>query len=93
MQYLDFLSNGLTRASGWEVFFYALAVTHITIAAVTIYLHRCATHRGLDLHPIPSHFFRFWLWMTSGMVTKEWVAIHRRNITPNVKPKKIRTAR
>jgi stearoyl-CoA desaturase (delta-9 desaturase) len=76
---LDFLSNGLTRASGWQVFFYALAVTHITIAAVTIYLHRCATHRGLDLHPIPAHFFRFWLWMTSGMVTKEWVAIHRKH--------------
>ncbi len=76
---LDFLSNGLTRASGWEVFFYALAVTHITIAGVTIYLHRCATHRGLDLHPIPSHFFRFWLWLTSGMVTKEWVAIHRKH--------------
>ena len=76
---LDFLSNGLTRASGWEVFFYALAVTHITIAAVTIYLHRSATHRGLDLHPIPSHFFRFWLWLTTGMVTKEWVAIHRKH--------------
>lgn len=76
---LDFLSNGLTRASGWEVFFYTLAVTHITIAGVTIFLHRCQTHRGLDLHSIPSHFFRFWLWMTTGMVTKEWVAIHRKH--------------
>jgi stearoyl-CoA desaturase (delta-9 desaturase) len=76
---LDFLSNGLTGATGWEVFFFALAVTHITIAAVTIYLHRSATHRGLDLHPIPAHFFRFWLWLTTGMVTKEWVAIHRKH--------------
>ncbi|HWU97472.1 MAG TPA: fatty acid desaturase [Oxalicibacterium sp.] len=76
---LDFLSNGLTGATGWEVFFYTLAVTHVTIAAVTIYLHRSQAHRGLDLHPIASHFFRFWLWMTTGMVTKEWVAIHRKH--------------
>jgi stearoyl-CoA desaturase (delta-9 desaturase) len=76
---LDFLSNGLTGASGWEVFFFTLAVTHITIAAVTVYLHRSATHRGLDIHPIPAHFFRFWLWLTTGMVTKEWVAIHRKH--------------
>lgn len=76
---LDFLSNGLTGASGWEVFFYTLAVTHVTIAAVTIFLHRSQAHRGLDLHPIASHFFRFWLWMTTGMVTKEWVAIHRKH--------------
>jgi len=76
---LDFLSNGLTRFSGWEVFFFTLIVTHITICGVTIYLHRSATHRGLDLHPIASHFFRFWLWMTTGMVTKQWVAIHRKH--------------
>ena len=54
-------------------------VTHITIAAVTIFLHRAQAHRALDLHPIPSHFFRFWLWLTTGMVTKEWVAIHRKH--------------
>jgi stearoyl-CoA desaturase (delta-9 desaturase) len=54
-------------------------VTHITIAAVTIYLHRCQAHRALDLHAIPSHFFRFWLWLTTGMVTKEWAAIHRKH--------------
>jgi stearoyl-CoA desaturase (delta-9 desaturase) len=58
---------------------YALVVTHITIAAVTIYLHRHSAHRALDLHPIPSHFFRFWLWLTTGMVTKEWTAIHRKH--------------
>ncbi len=76
---LDFLSNGLTRATGWEVFFYTLVVTHITIVSVTIFLHRCQAHRALDLHAIPSHFFRFWLWLTTGQVTKEWAAIHRKH--------------
>ena len=76
---LDFLSNGITRFTGWEVFFYTLAVTHITIASVTIYLHRCQAHRALDLHPIASHFFRFWLWLTTGQVTKEWASIHRKH--------------
>jgi stearoyl-CoA desaturase (delta-9 desaturase) len=76
---LDFLANGLTRAAGWHIVVFTLVVTHITIAAVTIYLHRCQAHRALDLHAIPSHFFRFWLWMTTGMVTKEWAAIHRKH--------------
>jgi stearoyl-CoA desaturase (delta-9 desaturase) len=76
---LDFFSNGLTNASGWEVFIYTAVMTHITIAAVTIFLHRSQAHRGLDLHPAVMHFFRFWLWMTTGMVTKEWVAIHRKH--------------
>ena len=76
---LDFLSNGVTRFSAWEVFFYTLAVTHITIASVTIYLHRHQAHRALELHAIPSHFFRFWLWLTTGQVTKEWAAIHRKH--------------
>jgi stearoyl-CoA desaturase (delta-9 desaturase) len=76
---LEFLANGLSKASGWEVLVYTLVMTHITIAAVTIYLHRCQAHRGLDLHPVVSHFFRFWLWMTTGMVTKEWAAIHRKH--------------
>lgn len=76
---LDFLSNGVLHASGWQIFFYTLIMTHITIAGVTIYLHRCQAHRALDLHAIPSHFFRLWLWMTTGMVTKEWAAIHRKH--------------
>ncbi|MBM3364382.1 MAG: acyl-CoA desaturase [Betaproteobacteria bacterium] len=76
---LDFLLNGITHASGWQILLFTLAVTHITIAGVTIFLHRCQAHRALDLHPIPSHFFRFWLWMTTGMVTKEWAAIHRKH--------------
>lgn len=76
---LSFLSNGLTGASGWEVLTFTLVVTHITIASVTIFLHRCQAHRALELHAIPSHFFRFWLWLTTGMVTKEWAAIHRKH--------------
>ncbi|MBC7500325.1 DesA family fatty acid desaturase [Actimicrobium sp. GrIS 1.19] len=71
--------HGLTGASNWQVFIYTMVVTHITIAGVTIYLHRHQAHRALDLHPLPSHFFRFWIWLTSGMVTKEWAAIHRKH--------------
>jgi stearoyl-CoA desaturase (delta-9 desaturase) len=76
---LNFLSNGLSGASGWAILAYTLVLTHITIASVTIFLHRCQAHRALDLHAIPSHFFRFWLWLTTGMVTKEWAAIHRKH--------------
>src|SRR5436190_2518764 len=63
----------------WGVVLAALALTHVTIAAVTIFLHRCQAHRALELHPLVSHFFRFWLWLTTGMVTKEWAAIHRKH--------------
>ncbi len=76
---VSFLSSGLTGASPWQVLVYTLIVTHITIAGVTVFLHRCQAHRALDLHAIPSHFFRFWLWLTTGMVTKEWAAIHRKH--------------
>ena len=76
---LDWAANGLTHATWWQVVLYAAVVTHITIAGVTIFLHRSQAHRALELGPIPSHFFRFWLWMTTGMVTKEWVAIHRKH--------------
>jgi len=76
---LNFLSNGLSGATGWEVLVFTLVATHITIASVTIFLHRCQAHRALELHAIPSHFFRFWLWLTTGMVTKEWAAIHRKH--------------
>lgn len=76
---VNFLSNGITGFSWWQVLIAALVFTHITIASVTIYLHRHSAHRSLDLHPIPSHFFRFWLWLTTGMVTKEWTAIHRKH--------------
>jgi len=71
--------NGLVDLPWWGYIVVALVFTHITIASVTIYLHRCQAHRALDLHPIVSHFFRFWLWLTTGMVTKEWAAIHRKH--------------
>jgi stearoyl-CoA desaturase (delta-9 desaturase) len=71
--------TGFIDLPWWGYVLYALAVTHITIAAVTIYLHRCQAHRALDLHPAVSHFFRFWLWLTTGMITKNWTAIHRKH--------------
>ena len=58
---------------------YTLVMTHITIICVTLYLHRGMTHRGIEFHPATSHFMRFWLWLTTGMVTKEWVAVHRKH--------------
>lgn len=76
---IDWLANGLWNLSWWQVVLYTLVTTHITIASVTIFLHRTQAHRAMDLHAIPSHFFRFWLWLGTGMVTKEWVAIHRKH--------------
>lgn len=70
---------GLIDLPWWGYILVALVFTHITIAAVTIYLHRCQAHRALDLHPIISHFFRFWLWLTTGMETKHWTAVHRKH--------------
>jgi stearoyl-CoA desaturase (delta-9 desaturase) len=76
---VQWLAHGALDATWWQVVLLTLALTHVTIAAVTIFLHRAQAHRALDLGPIPSHFFRFWLWITTGMVTKEWVAIHRKH--------------
>ncbi|NIF52760.1 acyl-CoA desaturase [Burkholderia sp. Ax-1724] len=76
---LDFLAHGLLHFSWWQLVVYTLIVTHITIIGVTVYLHRCQAHRALELHPIASHFFRFWLWMTTGMLTGQWAAIHRKH--------------
>ena len=76
---VDWLANGLWNLSWWQVVLYTLVTTHLTIASVTIFLHRNQAHRALDLHAIPAHFFRFWLWIGTGMVTKEWVAIHRKH--------------
>ena len=76
---LAFMSHGIVGLTAWQVVIYTLVVTHITIASVTIYLHRHQAHKALDLHAIPSHFFRFWLWLTTGQVTKEWAAIHRKH--------------
>src|ERR1700760_4182672 len=76
---LGFLSHGVLSWPVWKIVVATLVMTHVTIAAVTIYLHRCQAHRALDLHAIPSHFFRFWLWLTTGQVTKEWASIHRKH--------------
>jgi stearoyl-CoA desaturase (Delta-9 desaturase) len=73
------LFAGLIDLPWWGYVLVALGLTHITIAAVTIFLHRCQAHRALELHPVVSHFFRLWLWLTTGMVTKEWAAIHRKH--------------
>src|SRR3989304_2820794 len=73
------LFSGFFDLPWWGYVVVALALTHVTIAAVTIFLHRCQAHRALDLHPAVSHFFRLWLWLTTGMVTKEWAAIHRKH--------------
>ena len=77
--FLNWLANGYLDWSWWQITLFTLIATHITIAAVTIFLHRCQAHRALDLHPIVSHFFRLWLWLTTGMVTKEWASIHRKH--------------
>jgi stearoyl-CoA desaturase (delta-9 desaturase) len=77
--YLSLFASGLMPLPSWGYVVFALALTHVTIAAVTIYLHRGQAHHALELHPAMSHFFRFWLWLTTGMVTKEWVAIHRKH--------------
>jgi stearoyl-CoA desaturase (delta-9 desaturase) len=77
---MELIANGLVGHLPWYGYvLVALAFTHITIAGVTIYLHRHQAHRALELHAIPSHFFRFWLWLTTGMITKEWAAIHRKH--------------
>jgi len=71
--------SGFLNLPWWGDIIAALILVQITIAGVTVYLHRCQAHRALDVHPIVSHFFRFWLWMTTGMITKEWAAIHRKH--------------
>jgi stearoyl-CoA desaturase (delta-9 desaturase) len=73
------LFSGVFDLPWWGYGVVALVLTHITIVAVTVFLHRCQAHRALDLHPAVSHFFRLWLWLTTGMATKEWVAIHRKH--------------
>lgn len=77
----DFLTliSGVFDMPWWGYVVVTLVLTHITIASITIYLHRHSAHRALELHPIPSHFFRFWLWLTTGMVTKQWTAVHRKH--------------
>jgi stearoyl-CoA desaturase (delta-9 desaturase) len=73
------LLNGFFDLPWWGYVLYTLIITQITIASVTLYLHRSQAHLSLDLHPVVAHFFRFWLWLTTGMSTLEWVAIHRKH--------------
>ena len=76
---LVWLAHGLWHLAWWQIVLFTLAITHITMISVTVFLHRHQAHRALDLHPIASHFFRFWLWLTTGQVTKEWASIHRKH--------------
>ncbi|HXS73266.1 MAG TPA: fatty acid desaturase [Rhodanobacteraceae bacterium] len=75
----NFAEHGLMHAGWLGITLYVLVSTQLTILAVTLYLHRSQAHRGVDFHPVLSHFFRFWSWLTTGMVTKEWVAVHRKH--------------
>jgi len=73
------LLNGLLEWTLWQEGLFVLASTHLTIVSVTLYLHRCQAHRAVDLHPLISHVFRLWLWLTTAMVTRQWVAVHRKH--------------
>jgi stearoyl-CoA desaturase (delta-9 desaturase) len=79
MNILNFLENGLLNFSIWQILITLFIITQITLLGVTLYLHRDQTHKGVSLHPIIQHFFRFHLWMTTGMLTKDWVAVHRKH--------------
>lgn len=76
---LDWLAHGFWGLAWWQIMLFTLALTHVTMISVTVFLHRHQAHRALDLHPLAAHFFRFWLWLTTGQVTKEWTAIHRKH--------------
>ena len=73
------MSLGLVNLPWWGYVVFTLLTTHVTIIAVTVYLHRCQAHRALDLHPAVAHFFRLWLWLTTGMETRQWIAVHRKH--------------
>ena len=77
--FLDFLSGGLLQFGWIGLLVYFLVATQLTIFSVTLYLHRSQAHRGVDFHPVIAHFFRFWTWLTTSMITKEWAAIHRKH--------------
>jgi len=76
---LDLIAGGLTQAGLGELLIYLLVVTQLTIFSVTLYLHRSMAHRAVDFHPVLAHFFRFWTWLTTSMITREWAAIHRKH--------------
>jgi stearoyl-CoA desaturase (delta-9 desaturase) len=76
---LDFLAGGLLQAGWGALAIYFLIATQVTIFSVTLYLHRSQAHRAVDFHPVLAHFFRFWTWLSTSMITKEWAAIHRKH--------------
>jgi stearoyl-CoA desaturase (delta-9 desaturase) len=76
---LQLLDGGLLQWNVWHIVGYTLLTTHLAIVAVTVYLHRCQAHRALELRPVAAHIFRLWLWLSTGMVTREWVAVHRKH--------------
>ncbi len=76
---LDFLAGGLLQVGWGTLALYLLVATQLTILSVTLYLHRSQAHRGVDFHPVLAHGFRFWTWLTTSMITREWVAIHRKH--------------
>ena len=76
---LQFLTSGLAGLGWLGMLAVMLVFTQLTIFSVTLYLHRSQTHRGVDFHPVLNHFFRFWTWLTTSMITREWVAIHRKH--------------
>ena len=76
---IDFLAGGLLQFGFWSLALYFLVATQLTIFSVTLYLHRSQAHRGVDFHPVLNHVFRFWTWLTTSMITREWVAIHRKH--------------
>ena len=76
---IEWMGHGAWDLAWWQIILFALALTHITMVSVTVFLHRHQAHRALDLHPVASHFFRLWLWLTTGQVTKEWASIHRKH--------------
>jgi stearoyl-CoA desaturase (Delta-9 desaturase) len=75
----SWLTEGLSHLGWVGIIVYFLVVTQLTIFAVTLYLHRSQAHRAVDFHPVLAHFFRFWSWLTTSMITKEWAAIHRKH--------------
>jgi len=79
MSLLDLLQNGILGLSGWGKVLVTFVMLQIAMMATTLYLHRDQAHRAIDLHPALRHFFRFWMWLTSGMVTRQWVAVHRKH--------------
>ena len=79
LELFDWLARGFTQAVYWQMAVYFLVVTQLTMMSTTLYLHRSAAHRGVDFHPVVAHWFRFWSWLTTAMVTKEWTAVHRKH--------------